>query len=222
MRIGINAVEFLEDTLGFYVYEELKRDIVNAFHYMEERGWNYGRAGNISVFVRENGHVLVTPSGVLKAKLKPEDILVLDVKGNLLEGRGKPTIELPLHLAIYDAYEYFNAVVHAHGVYSTTLSITRDPLPLLIEEMVMYLGGEVRVAEYAPSGTEELAEKVVKALNGRKAVILANHGVVACGKDLEEAVEVLGLVERLSQIYILARLLGKVHLLSTSETKLTP
>ncbi|MEM0045868.1 MAG: class II aldolase/adducin family protein, partial [Desulfurococcaceae archaeon] len=116
----------------------------------------------------------------------------------------------------------FNAVVHAHGVYSTTLSITRDPLPLLIEEMVMYLGGEVRVAEYAPSGTEELAEKVVKALNGRKAVILANHGVVACGKDLEEAVEVLGLVERLSQIYILARLLGKVHLLSTSETKLTP
>lgn len=193
------------------MYEELKRSVVKVFKYMEKKGWNHGKAGNISVFVRERKHILVTPSGVSKAKLKPEDVLVLDVDGNVLEGRGKPTVELPFHLAIYKAYDYINVVVHAHGVYSTVLSVVREPLPPLIEEMIMYVGGEVRVAEYAPSGTGELAENVVKALEGRKAVILANHGVVACGKDFEEAVEILGLVERLSQVYILAKLLGKFH-----------
>jgi len=199
------------------VYEELKREIAKAFKYIEKKGWNYGRAGNISVFIREKKHVLVTPSGAYKAKLKPEDIIVVDVNGGVIEGRDRPTIELPMHLAIYRAYEHINAVVHAHGIYSTALAIARKQLPVIVEEMDLYIGGDVRVADYAPAGTQELAESVVKALKGRKAVLLANHGVIACGGDLEEAVEILGLVERLSQAYILARVLGDVHLLPTSK-----
>lgn len=195
------------------MYDELKKEIVRAFRYMERRGWNHGKAGNVSVLVREKGHILVTPSGVSKARLKPSDILVLDLDGNVVDGAGKPTVELPLHLAIYKAYSYVNAVVHAHGVYSTVLAVTRESLPPLIEEMIVEVGGEVRVAEYAPSGTLELAENVVKALKGRKAAILANHGVITCGKNLEEAIELLGLVERLSQVYVLSRLLGRVHVL---------
>lgn len=193
------------------MYEELKKSIVEVFKYIEERDWNHGKAGNISIFIRENGHILVTPSGVTKAKIKAEDILVVDINGEVIEGRGRPTIELPLHLAIYKTYNYINAIIHAHGVYSTILAITREPLPPLIEEMIMHIGGEVRVADYAPVGTDELAENAVKALEGRKAVILSNHGVVACGRDLDEAVEILGLVERLSQVYILARLFGKIY-----------
>lgn len=193
------------------MYEELKREIIHAFHHIEEKGWNYGRAGNISIYIREKNHVLITPSGVLKAKLKPDDILVIDAEGFIIEGSGKPTIELPMHLAIYKAYDYVNAVIHAHGVYSTALAITREPLPALIDEMIIYVGGDVRVAEYAPPGTNELAENIVKALKDRKAAIIANHGLVACGKDLGEAVEILGLIERLSQAYIFAKLLGKIH-----------
>lgn len=195
------------------MYSELKKEIVRAFRYMEKRGWNHGKAGNVSVFVREKDHILVTPSGVSKVKLKPSDILVVDLGGNVVDGAGKPTVELPLHLAIYRAYRYVNAVVHAHGVFSTVLAVIREPLPPLIEEIIVELGGEIRVAEYAPSGTLELAQNVVKALEGRKAAILANHGVITCGKNLEEAVELLGLVERLSQVYVLSRVLGKVHTL---------
>ncbi|MFN3268032.1 MAG: class II aldolase/adducin family protein, partial [Zestosphaera sp.] len=83
-------------------------------------------------------------------------------------------------------------------------------LPPVVEEAVLYVGGEVRVAEYAPFGSRELAENVVKALEDRSAAILPNHGVVTCGKNLEEALEVLVLVERLAQSYILSKMLGKI------------
>ncbi|MEM4888374.1 MAG: class II aldolase/adducin family protein [Thermosphaera sp.] len=83
------------------MYDDLKRQIVDVFRYIEEKGWNYGRAGNISIYIRKENRVLITPSGVPKSKLKPEEILVLDAEGNVIEGVGKPTIELPMHLAIF-------------------------------------------------------------------------------------------------------------------------
>ncbi len=191
------------------MYEDVKKRIVNVMRYMEERGLNYGRSGNASVRVSED-HVLITPSGVVKAEMPPEDILVVSMNGEVIEGRRAPTVEMPLHLAIYRAYEYFRAIIHAHAPYTSVLAVAREPLPPIIEEMVIYTGGEVRVAEYAPFGSKKLAENAVKALEGRSAVILANHGVVACGRSLEEALEVLTIVERTSQTYVLAKSLGKV------------
>ncbi len=191
------------------MYEDVKKRIVDVMRYMEERGLNYGRSGNASVRVGED-HVLITPSGVVKAEMSPEDILVVSMNGEVIEGRRAPTVEMPLHLTIYRAYEYFRAVIHAHAPYTSVLAVAREPLPPIIEEMVIYTGGDVRVAEYAPFGSKELAENAVKALEGRSAVILANHGVVACGRSLEEALEVLTIVERTSQTYVLAKSLGKV------------
>ncbi|MGC8982737.1 MAG: class II aldolase/adducin family protein [Desulfurococcaceae archaeon] len=199
------------------LYEELKQKIVEIMKYLEERGLNYGRSGNASIIVREAGHVLITPSGLLKSRLTPEDIVVVDLEGRLVEGARKPSSELLLHLAIYKEYKYFNAVIHAHAVYSSILALLREPLPPVLEEMVMYTGGEVRVADYAPYGTRELAENAVKALRGRSAVILANHGIVACGRDIEEALEVLTLVERAAKVYVMARMLGPVAQLPPSS-----
>jgi len=190
------------------LYEDVKKRIVDVMRYMEERGLNYGRSGNVSVRVRDD-KILITPSGVVKAEMSPEDILVVSMDGEVVEGERRPTVEMPLHLAIYKNYEYFKAVIHAHAPYTSVLAVAREPLPPIIEEMVIYTGGEVRVAEYAPFGSRELAGNAVKALEGRSAVILANHGVVTCGKSLDEALEVLKVVERTAQIYILARLLGK-------------
>lgn len=195
------------------MYEELKKEIADVMRYIEEKGWNHGRAGNASVLVRETGHLLITPSGVAKSRLRPSDILVLDVSGRILEGSGKPSSELPMHLEIYRNYGDVGAVLHAHGVYSTVLAITRTPLPVLIDEMRLVLGGDIRVADYAPFGTVELARNVAEALRDRRAVIIANHGVLAVGRDIWEAVEALGLVERLSQSYVLGRIMGKVYTL---------
>lgn len=191
------------------MYEDLKKEIVDVLRFMEDKGLNHGRSGNVSVRVKGTNHVLITPSGLPKARLTVEDIVVVDLSGVVVEGFRKPTVELPLHTAIYKSYDYFNAVIHAHPIYVTALAIAREPLPPVVEEAVLYVGGEVRVAEYAPFGSRELAENVVKALEGRTAAILPNHGVVTCGKSLEEALEVLVLVERLAQSYILSRALGK-------------
>ncbi|MEM0026111.1 MAG: class II aldolase/adducin family protein [Zestosphaera sp.] len=191
------------------MYEELKKEIIDVLKFMEDKGLNHGRSGNVSVRVKGVNHVLITPSGLPKARLSTEDIVVVSISGEVIEGVRKPTVELPLHTAIYRKYDYFNAVIHAHPIYVTTLAIAREPLPPVVEEAVLYVGGEVRVAEYAPFGSRELAENVVRALEDRTAVILPNHGVVTCGRSLEEALEVLVLIERLAQSYILSRILGK-------------
>ncbi|MEM1665548.1 MAG: class II aldolase/adducin family protein [Zestosphaera sp.] len=191
------------------MYEELKKEIIDVLKFMEDKGLNHGRSGNVSVRVKGVNHVLITPSGLPKARLSTEDIVVVSTSGEVIEGVRKPTVELPLHTAIYRKYDYFNAVIHAHPIYVTTLAIAREPLPPVVEEAVLYVGGEVRVAEYAPFGSRELAENVVRALEDRTAVILPNHGVVTCGRSLEEALEVLVLIERLAQSYILSRILGK-------------
>jgi L-fuculose-phosphate aldolase len=194
---------------GVFLYEDLKKRIVEVLVYLESKGLNYGRSGNISV--RASGeHIVITPSGLVKSKLKPEDLVIVDYNGEIVEGFNKPSSELPLHLAIYRAYEYFNAIIHAHSIYTGILSVMREPLPPILEEMTIYLGGDIRVTDYAPFGTRELAENSVEALRNRKAVILANHGVVACGIDLEDALEVLELVERAAQIYVFSRLTGRV------------
>lgn len=191
------------------MYEDAKSDIVKILKILEKKRLNYGRSGNVSVRILSKGHVVITPSGFVKSALSPSDMLVIDMEGNVIEGKGLPTVETQLHLGIYREYEYFNAVIHAHTIYSSALAVARESIPPIIEEMVLYVGGEVRVADYAPFGSRELAENAVKALRDRKAVLLANHGVVACGRDLWEALEVLEVVERVAQIYVLSKALGK-------------
>jgi len=189
------------------MYEDLKARITEVARYLEEHGLNHGRSGNISIRVPGVNHVLITPSGLVKSRLNTDDIVVVDLNGSIVEGARKPSSEINLHLAIYRARPEVNAVIHAHTIYATALAVARRPLPVIIEEAVLVLGGDVRVAEFAPYGTIQLAENAVRALEGRKAVLLANHGVVAVGGSLEEALESLILTERLSQVYILSELL---------------
>jgi len=191
------------------LYENLKKRIIEVLEYLDFKGLNYGRSGNVSVRASRE-HIVITPSGRVKAKLDLGDLVVIDSSGRVIEGVFKPSSELPMHLAIYEAYEYVNAIIHAHSIYTSILSVTRESLPPILEEMVLYVGGDVRVADYAPFGTRELAENTVEALQGRKAVILANHGVVAVGVNLDDALEVLELVERAAQVYVYSRLLGRV------------
>ncbi len=191
------------------MYEDLKKKIVDVLAYLDSKGLNYGRSGNVSVRASSE-HIVITPSMRVKARLKPEDMVIVDFDGKVVEGVYKPSSELPLHLAIYRAYNYFNAIIHAHTIYTSILSVIRESLPPILEEMTLYIGGDVKVADYAPFGSKELAENAVEALKNRKAAILANHGVVVCGVDLDDALEVLELVERTAQIYVYSRLLGRV------------
>ncbi len=191
------------------LYESERKQIVEAFRFLEERDLNYGYSGNISMRVDKRGVFLISPSGAKKSKMRPEDVLVVDWNLNVLDGQGRPSVEAVTHLAVYKARPDVNAVVHAHSPYASILAVLRRNLPPILEETVIYLGGEILVARYAVTGTDELARNVVEALGERNAVILSNHGALAVGKNLEEAIDSLVYLERAARTYILASLLGE-------------
>jgi len=122
-------------------------------------------------------------------------------------------VEKHLHLGVYKAKDDVNAIIHAHGIFSTILSTLKLSLPPVIEELVPYLGGEILVAEHGEAGSGELATNIVNSLEERNAVMLANHGNLCCGSHLEGAYTVLNYLERGSKIYYLAKLLKDPYLL---------
>jgi len=201
-------------------YPELRKAVVEAFRFMEERGLNWGYSGNISLRLPEEGLYLISPSGLRKSTTTPEDLVILDESGRVVEGSRAPSIEYRMHLAVYKARRDVNAVVHAHPLYTSVFAALRRPIEPVIEELAMYLGGRIEVAEYAPPGSEELAEKVVKALSDRSAVILANHGALTCGSNLEEALDALMYLERAALISIFSNLLGGAHSLPSEVLEL--
>ncbi|MCR4404951.1 MAG: class II aldolase/adducin family protein [Candidatus Acetothermia bacterium] len=181
-------------------------EIVKTARRMAELGLVLGSFGNVSCRSGSGERVLITPTKLDYSAMEPEDIVALDLEGRKLEGRREPSSEFRMHLAIYRAREDVRAIVHAHGVFGLALSLVASELPALTEEMEHGLGGPVKVAPYAPAGSQELADRAAELLRrGGKALILARHGLVGLGKDLEEALFVCRLVERAAQIYLLAR-----------------
>ncbi|MFX1406379.1 MAG: NAD(P)-dependent oxidoreductase [Promethearchaeota archaeon] len=196
-------------------FDILKQNIVNVCKRLLNDGHVIGSAGNVSVRAKKDGEefVLITPSNVNYVEMKPNDILLIDFKGKVIEGERNPSVEKQLHLGIYKSREDINAIIHSHGIFSTILSTLNLSLPPVIEELVPYLGGEIECAEYGEAGSEELAESVINSLGEKNALILANHGNICCGSHLEGAYTVLEYLERGSKIYYLAKLLKDPNLL---------
>ena len=174
-------------------------------------------AGNISV--RSGELVAITPGSFDYDRLTPEHICVVHLDGAVAEARLAPSSELPMHLAVYHAAPEARAVVHTHAPYASALSTVVDELPAL-HYLIAQLGGPVRVAPYATFGSEELAENVAYALEGRTAALLGNHGTVAFGETLEEAYSRTVLLEWLSALYLRSSLLGEPRLLPDGEIDL--
>jgi L-ribulose-5-phosphate 4-epimerase len=186
-----------------------KKQILEVCKKLLKDGHVIGSAGNVSMRVLHNKQelILITPSNVRYDHMKPEDILIINLEGKVIEGERNPSVEKHLHLGIYKARDDVNAIIHSHGIYSTILSTLKLSLPPVIEELVPYLGGEIICAEYGEAGTEELAHNVVKSLEDKNAVLLANHGNICCGSHLDGAYMVLRYLERGAKIYYLAKLL---------------
>jgi L-fuculose-phosphate aldolase len=187
---------------------DIRNEMVNMCNIIYREGFVSGSAGNVSVRVPGEEKILITPSQKEYEDTKPEDMLVLDFDGKVLEGNRNPSVEKNMHLAVYKAREDVGAVIHSHGIYSTALSLHSQELPPVMDEFVPYVGGTVKVAEYGESGSPELAEHAVEALEERNAVILSNHGNLCCGSHLAGALKVLRMVERVAQIYLLGRIMG--------------
>jgi L-fuculose-phosphate aldolase len=165
-------------------------------------GYVVGADGNLSL--RAEGGMLITPSGRPYDRTEPEHIVHVRADGGW-EGDIRPSSERAVHAAVYAARADVRAIVHAHPVYSCVLAVRGTALPPLLDEVEPVLGGEVAVAEYVRSGEAALGEAAAQALGARQAVILARHGTVTVGRDLEEAFYRLEVLERAAQVYVLAQ-----------------
>lgn len=179
---------------------ELRQEIVSVAQAIDRAGFCPSKSGNVSA--RFGNGLLITPSGLPYAQTKPEDLIHLGLDGALLGGSRKPSSEWPFHVAIYKARPDAQAIVHTHSPRATALSCTRRGIPPFHYMIALCGGYDVRCAQYATFGTPELAENAVKALDGRKAVLLANHGVIALGQTLAGAHTIVAEVENLAGQYL--------------------
>lgn len=193
---------------------ELRQRIIDACHEMERSGLNRGTSGNVSC--REGDHLLITPSGLPVSQMRPESMVAMDFSGKVI-GNGKPSSEWHFHLDLLKSRPELNAIVHTHSPHATALACLREDLPAFHYMIAIAGGDSIRCAPYALFGTEALSSNAVAAMKDRKACLLANHGLIAAGRDLEEAMAVAIEIESLCQQYLLARQTGQPVLLSPEE-----
>jgi L-fuculose-phosphate aldolase len=184
--------------------KDAKNQVLNTCQDMESAKLVIGSSGNASFRVEGTDHVAITPSSVDYSCMSAEDVLIINMEGDVVEGDRNPSIEHPLHLAVYKARPDVSAIVHTHCIYASAMAVLRQPLPPIVDEFVIRLGGQVEVAEYGQPGSEELAKNVVEALGQRNAVFLANHGALCCGPTMDVALYNALLLERVAHIYLLA------------------
>ncbi|WP_460364328.1 class II aldolase/adducin family protein [Actinocorallia lasiicapitis] len=193
--------------------ERERAGLAEAGRRLAAGGLVIGTSGNLSVRVDEL--VAVTPTGGVIGELDARDMTVLNLDGEVVDGELAPTSEVPMHLAVYRATGAA-AIMHTHAVASTAVSITKNEIPM-IHYTMLGLGGEIRVAPYACYGTDELAAHVVKALEGRQAALMRNHGSIAIGSTLAKAVDNLELTEWIAELYAKALTLGAPRTLDAKE-----
>ena len=185
-----------------------REQVRRAALYILQSGLVKGTWGNVSLL--SGGKVYITPSGVPYDELEAQDIAVVDLEsGDQIEGRQRASSELPMHLQIYRDHKAIQAIVHVHSIYATAFACMRKPIPCYVEDQAMILGGSVQVAEYALPGTWELAKNASKALGDRFAVLLSNHGAVAVGRSMKEALVAAQILEKSAQIAYLVGENGK-------------
>ena len=198
------------------LYQDIRNDIANLGKEIAISGFNLGTWGNISARIDENKFA-ITPSGIAYETITAEDIVVIDLAGNIIDSNKKPSIELPLHTEIYKAKKNINAIVHTHSVYCTAFAIARKPIPATCEDMVQIVGGKIEVAEYFLPGSKELAQSAVTALGNKSACLMANHGLITVADHLDEAYKIAQIVEKSAQAVIYANSLGGAIELSQDD-----
>ncbi len=189
-------------------YEALRNEVVETARSMLEKGLTVGTGGNVSVRCPDSDRFLITPSSLPYETLVPEDVVVVNLEDASYEGRNVPSIEYHLHRKVYLARPDVSAIVHAHPPVASVLAALRKPLPLIIDACTYAFKDEVKVAEYGKPGTIELAENTVRALGDNTGVIMANHGILCVGENLEEALGRCEVLDKAALTYILSLSIG--------------
>jgi L-fuculose-phosphate aldolase len=193
-------------------WEMERRSVLAAALRLLERGLTVGTSGNVSQRVGDE-LVAITPSRRYYEDLTPEDIVVVDFEGEPVAGEGIPSVELMLHVGVYQARNDVTAVIHCHPPYASAAAVIGRPIPPILEDQMVFLGGQIEVAPHAISGSNELISYGVAALGDRNACLLANHGALVVGRDLRAATYACDYLEKLAMAYLFAAAAGQLNVL---------
>jgi len=197
---------------------EHRQEIVRFGKLLHERGYVAATDGNLSVRLGPQS-ILITPSCISKGMMRPQDLVVVDLRGHKLAGWRNVSSEIAVHLLIYQMREDVNAIVHAHPPVATGYAAAGiSPNPAIVCEAVIGLG-HVPLAKYAMPGTPELADALAPFIPHHQAVLMANHGVVTYAEDLPRAYMKMESVEHFARIALVSQLLGQQHLLTAEQVE---
>lgn len=166
-------------------------------------------SGNVSGRDRETGYVVIKPSGVRYEQLQPEDLVVVDLQGQVIEGRLSPSVDTATHLYVYRHRPDVGGVVHTHSPYATSLAALGKPIPVYLTAIADEFGGPIPVGAYAPIGEEEIGREIVRAIGDSSAILMKNHGVFTIGPTATAATKAAVMVEDTAKTVHLALLLGQ-------------
>lgn len=196
-----------------------REEIVEYGKKLITSGLTKGTGGNLSIFDRENGLMAISPSGIDYFEIKPENVAVLNMYGEQIEGNKLPSSELDLHKIFYERRTDIDACIHTHTTFATTIACLNWELPA-VHYMIALAGTNVRCAKYATYGTMELAENVFEAMKDRNAALLANHGLMVGSKNLANAFNITEEIEYCAELYYRSKSIGEPIILPNKEMTL--
>lgn len=186
----------------------LKREVLLTAKKAYEEKLMAGTSGNMSIYDEASGNMIITPSSYDYGIMEEKDIVVIDLDGNLVEGIHKPSSEWRMHAEIYKRLPKVKAIVHTHSPYATSFAVNHQEIPVILIEMIPFIKGSVEVSPYAEQGSAEVGLNAVPILERKNACLMANHGVVAVGENIEQAYINSIYVEDTAKIYHMALSVG--------------
>lgn len=194
-----------------------QEDLFQSSLILNKQGLNHGATGNLSC--RSNNAFIITPSGVNLENLDAKSMVEVGIDGKVIESENnyKPSSEWLFHRDIYASRNDINAIVHTHSVFSSTLSVLGEGIPCFHYMIAVAGGDSIRCSDYALFGTQELSNNIIAAMKQRKACLISNHGMIAIGGNLNEAINIAIEVEHLARIYVQAKMIGIPKLLNDNQ-----
>ena len=196
-------------------WEQQRQQLLETMQRLDRLGMVSGSSGNASIKLPTTEDqvqlYLVTPAGISYDEITANQMVLVNHELEKVDNTSlTPSSESLLHTAVYDRRPDVSAIIHTHSIYATVQAVKAEPIPPIIDEMTVYIGGQIEVSEYGFPGTPELAQYSVEALGDRRAAIIRNHGMFVVADTLNEALRVAELVERVAEIYVHAKISGTV------------
>ena len=187
--------------------QKAKEEVLWGCRLMVERGYLLGTVGNLSARADGTDLVVITPTSLPYDTMTEEDLVVVNLNGEIVSGKHQPSIECSMHLGVYRARPELRALVHTHSKYATTVSLIKelDIMPAIDTEQSLYLGGDINIVPFAFPGSKELAEYVKEGIGTNAGLLMANHGALGVGISMKDAVIASDIIERNSEMYLLLK-----------------